>query len=146
MKTKKEEIFSIGYFGGTDVLRFICAAGVIFHHSSFMLGEKGAHTHAEKIFQFAGSFFLDVFFVISGFLITLILMRELQAGVFSIKNFYIRRIIRIWPLYFLVVLVKIWLLSSLSGVPAETIRTNLAYALTFTVNFQVLAGEIGRAS
>jgi len=40
---------------------------------------------------------VDVFFVISGFLISSILFENLQKGVFSIKDFYIRRIKRIFP-------------------------------------------------
>ena len=50
---------------------------------------------------FAGGFVgVDVFFVISGYLITLILMRDLQSGAFSIKGFYRRRILRILPALF----------------------------------------------
>ncbi|MBK2093304.1 acyltransferase, partial [Francisella philomiragia] len=40
---------------------------------------------------------VDIFFVISGFLITKIIVRDLQDGTFSIKNFYLRRIRRILP-------------------------------------------------
>jgi len=98
---------SIHYFNGLDVLRFICATGVIFHHTTSILNEKGIATHAEYFHRHSGPFFLDVFFVISGFLISLILMKEYQQGTFSIKNFYARRIIRIWPLYFLIVVTNI---------------------------------------
>jgi peptidoglycan/LPS O-acetylase OafA/YrhL len=47
---------------------------------------------------------VDLFFVLSAFLITSLLLRERQeTGEVSLRLFYIRRILRIWPLYFLVV-------------------------------------------
>lgn len=142
MSAKKETQFSIGYFGGMDVLRFICATGVIFHHATLTLRDKGVTTYAEEIHRHSGAFFLDVFFIISGFLISLILMKEHEAGTFSLKNFFMRRLIRIWPLYFLAVIVRIWLVPSLNGMSPTMIKTNLLYACTFTINFQLLFQEV----
>ena len=47
---------------------------------------------------------VDMFFIISGFLIGGIIYREVNAGVFSWKQFYLRRIRRILPAYFAVVI------------------------------------------
>ncbi len=44
---------------------------------------------------------VDLFFVLSGFLITRILIREKTAGTFSFKLFYLKRALRIFPIYFL---------------------------------------------
>ena len=53
---------------------------------------------------FSGGFVgFDVFFVISGFLITSIIMRDLLAGTFSFAAFYERRGRRILPALFLVI-------------------------------------------
>lgn len=66
--------------------------------------------------MFSGGFVgVDVFFVISGYLITTIILAELEQGKFSIVNFYERRARRILPALFLVMLVCIpfawhWLL------------------------------------
>jgi len=67
---------------------------------------------------FSGGFVgVDVFFVISGYLITTIILAELEQGKFSIVNFYERRARRILPALFVVMLVCIpfawfWLLPS----------------------------------
>lgn len=67
---------------------------------------------------FSGGFVgVDIFFVISGYLITTIILTELEQGKFSIVNFYERRARRILPALFLVMLVCIpfawlWLLPS----------------------------------
>lgn len=50
------------------------------------------------------SFGVPVFFVLSGFLISYLMLKEQSVNnKFSVKNFYIRRVLRIWPLYFLII-------------------------------------------
>jgi peptidoglycan/LPS O-acetylase OafA/YrhL len=61
--------------------------------------------HAHVPFFGGGYVGVDVFFVISGFLITSILMRDIEAGNFSIATFYERRVRRIFPALFCVMLV-----------------------------------------
>jgi peptidoglycan/LPS O-acetylase OafA/YrhL len=52
----------------------------------------------------SGAAGVDLFFALSAFLITSILLREIEeTGSISLRHFYVRRILRIWPLYFLVV-------------------------------------------
>jgi peptidoglycan/LPS O-acetylase OafA/YrhL len=49
----------------------------------------------------AGEFGVDLFFLLSAYLITEVLLREKESrGSLNVGNFYIRRILRIWPLYF----------------------------------------------
>jgi peptidoglycan/LPS O-acetylase OafA/YrhL len=141
-KTKQASPNSISYFKGIDILRFICATGVIFHHCTLILRDKGFVTKAEALHRYSGSFFLDVFFIISGFLISLILIKEHQLGTFTLKNFYARRIIRIWPLYFLVVLVKVIIIPLSQHYPWEFLKESVLYACTFTVNYQLLFSTI----
>jgi peptidoglycan/LPS O-acetylase OafA/YrhL len=66
-----------------DGLRAVSVLGVVLYH--FQLGVPGG---------FVG---VDVFFVISGYLITSIIVREIESGSFSIRNFWARRIRRIFP-------------------------------------------------
>jgi peptidoglycan/LPS O-acetylase OafA/YrhL len=77
-----------------DGLRALAVLPVILFHAGFE--------------TFSGGFVgVDVFFVISGYLITTIILAELEQGKFSIVNFYERRARRILPALFLVMLVCI---------------------------------------
>ncbi len=87
-----------------DGLRAIAVIPVIFFHADFQAFRGG----------FVG---VDVFFVISGYLITTIILAEIERGTFSLVNFYERRTRRLLPALFLVMLVClpfawIWLLPS----------------------------------
>ena len=73
-------------------LRAIAVIPVILFHAGFQLFSGG----------FVG---VDIFFVISGYLITTILLGELEAGSFSLVNFYERRARRILPALFVVLAV-----------------------------------------
>ncbi|MGH8505186.1 MAG: acyltransferase family protein [Stenotrophobium sp.] len=75
-----------------DGLRGIAAAGVV-----------AFHLFPGKCFWMWS--FVDLFFVLSGFLISRILLESLRAQRFSLKYFWARRILRIWPVYYLAVLV-----------------------------------------
>jgi peptidoglycan/LPS O-acetylase OafA/YrhL len=87
---------SNSYFGGLDLLRGLSILLVIFHH---VTGPDD--TTWFTIFQSNGRYGVSLFFVISGFLIATLLLRELRtAGAISIRNFYLRRSLRILPLYF----------------------------------------------
>lgn len=72
-----------------DGLRAVAVLPVILFHAGFTVFSGG----------FVG---VDVFFVISGFLITTILLGELESGTYSIARFYERRARRILPALFLV--------------------------------------------
>ena len=76
-----------------DGLRALAVIPVIFFHAGFSLFSGG----------FVG---VDIFFVISGYLITSILINEINSDKFSIINFYERRARRILPALFLVMLVS----------------------------------------
>src|SRR5487761_2590128 len=88
--------------------------------------------HADPTALSGGYVGVDVFYVISGFLITRMLIRELeQNGTISLRRFYARRIRRLLPMAFLVisatVLAADWLQSPLDA--ARTAKDALASAL-----------------
>jgi len=79
------------YFPQIDGLRAIAVISVVIHHIN------------EEILP-GGFIGVDVFFVISGYLITNIILKEINNGKFSFINFYERRIRRIFPALFGVLL------------------------------------------
>ena len=84
-------------FGNLDGLRFICISMVLWHHNAPLWEE-------DLMLATRGFLGVDFFFVLSGFLITTLLLRErAERGEFSMRNFYLRRILRIVPVYFFVV-------------------------------------------
>jgi len=54
----------------------------------------------------AGFLGVDIFFVISGYIITRLLLHEMQLGVFQFRDFYVRRVRRILPVLFFVMVVS----------------------------------------
>jgi peptidoglycan/LPS O-acetylase OafA/YrhL len=64
----------------------------------------------------SGAAGVDLFFALSAFLITSILLRERQeTGAISLRRFYLRRILRIWPLYFLLIAVAVVLSHTMAN-------------------------------
>jgi peptidoglycan/LPS O-acetylase OafA/YrhL len=133
------------YFENLDGLRFFCFLSVFLFHS-FHSEIPAIKQSAVYIFfkeTLFGNGFLGVnfFFVLSGFLITYLLIKEKDKnGQIHIVNFWIRRILRIWPLYFACVfygfVVFPYTKVLAGGVPAET--ANLWYYIGFISNFDYI--------
>jgi peptidoglycan/LPS O-acetylase OafA/YrhL len=92
------------YFKNLNAVRFIAAAMVICHHIELVKSHFNLHNHYNKQFVIqSGRSGVLLFFTLSGFLITFLLLKEKQiTNNIAIKKFYMRRILRIWPLYFFV--------------------------------------------
>lgn len=93
-------------FPGLNELRFIAAFFVLLHHSE-TIKKKNGLPNLEWLGLFRnGGNAVTLFFVLSGFLITYLLLKESdKTNTISVKKFYLKRILRIWPLYFLLVLI-----------------------------------------
>ncbi len=93
------EFLARRHFGSLDGIRCLSVGAVLWHHSPlFNPGDEPLRL-LER-----GFLGVDLFFVLSGFLITTLLLREeTREGRFSITGFYWRRILRILPVYFLLV-------------------------------------------
>ena len=114
---------------GLDGLRGIAVLAVIIYHGdiSFLVG---------------GFLGVDVFFVLSGFLITTLLINELtETNTVDRARFYIRRIRRLMPALFLVLFFSV-LVSGLFVLDAAYhVRRDLPWAITFVLNWSYLFFE-----
>jgi peptidoglycan/LPS O-acetylase OafA/YrhL len=104
------------YFPSLNGLRFIAALMVIIHnleHLKSLFGLPNAFTewHSVKI---VGDLGVDLFFTLSGFLITYLLLSEYDKfKTIDVKRFYIRRCLRIAPLYYLIIILGLFILPHL---------------------------------
>ena len=101
-----------------DVLRFFAFCLVFIAHAVYFVDIDWAHL-SKPLFTFmfavhgAGYYGVDLFFVLSSYLITELLYREREkTGAIHLRQFYVRRMLRIWPLYFFFLLV-VWPLAAL---------------------------------
>jgi peptidoglycan/LPS O-acetylase OafA/YrhL len=92
------------YLPGLNGLRFIAALFVLVSHAYETVVKIGWAPEAVAPAAFnRGRGAVDFFFTLSGFLITYLLIREAEdTDRVSLRDFYVRRMVRIWPLYFLV--------------------------------------------
>ena len=89
----------INYRPEIDGLRAISVLAVIFYHADFSL-------FGHALFQ-GGFIGVDIFFVISGYLITSLILKEINhTNQFSFKNFYERRIRRILPVLLAIIIIS----------------------------------------
>ncbi|MHA8067323.1 acyltransferase family protein [Aquirufa sp. ROCK2-A2] len=105
------------YFPNLNGLRFMAAFLVIIHHIEQLKSMFNYANYWDSVpfIKIIGKLGVVLFFVLSGFLITyLILSEENSFKKISIRNFYVRRILRIWPLYFLIIILTFLVLPNIS--------------------------------
>lgn len=102
------------YFPGLNGIRAIAALAVVITHITIALDDFGLDPYIFGSFQdgkpkgyILGGYGVSIFFVLSGFLITYLLLCEKDIHPINIKKFYLRRILRIWPLYYLYLFVSV---------------------------------------
>jgi peptidoglycan/LPS O-acetylase OafA/YrhL len=103
-----------------DGLRFYAFLGVFICHTLPFDGAFYRRFHLPIPWLWgaiakSGAAGVDLFFALSAFLITSILLREREeTGGISLRRFYLRRILRIWPLYFLLIAVGVVLAHTMA--------------------------------
>lgn len=119
---RHEEFRALRHFGGLDGLRAIAAVMVVaFHYGgakwAWLSGWSGVH----------------MFFVLSGFLITTLALREEERrGSLSLPDFYLRRLFRIVPVYLVVVGLLVLQVVYVAQYANSPLAEDMKYLLTFT--------------
>ena len=92
------------YFPELDGLRFFAFILVFIHHNTLF-----ANIPYLSVLKINGWIGVDLFFVLSAYLFTYLLIAESKkTNTINFRKFYIRRIFRIWPIYFLLVALSIF--------------------------------------
>ena len=101
-----------GRFPGLDGLRFYAALGVAIMHAEQAASIFGVANVYSLIYTL-GDTCVSAFFVLSGFLITFLLLDEFESGGVGLLNFYARRALRIWPVYFALIFIAFFILPAI---------------------------------
>lgn len=133
----------ITYFEHLDGLRALAAFAVIFFHLSLHLAYP--NTSVLQIFRTlsslrgqGGGIGVSFFFVLSGFLITYLMFSEsVKNGRLQVRDFYLRRFLRIWPAYYLTLLVGFIIYPLFANNPSAESANWVWYGL-FLTNFDHL--------
>ncbi|MBD0371745.1 MAG: acyltransferase [Pyrinomonadaceae bacterium] len=134
-KKKKEESQVKVYFPGLNGLRFFAAMLVVFGHVE-LLKEYHGYSNIESnlaVYE-SGRMGVTFFFVLSGFLISYLLFAEKKTtATISIRKFYIRRVLRIWPLYFLLVILAFFVLPRIPFFDVPKLSADLPVYFRYTL-------------
>jgi peptidoglycan/LPS O-acetylase OafA/YrhL len=148
---KEEKVF----FPNLDGLRtiaflFVFSEHIVWSAVKLLPKENSIVEHLLYTVFANGGMGVSVFFVLSGFLITYLLLKEVQAtGKVNVWAFYIRRTLRIWPLYYLVVLFVFYGIPFIVSWGGHVLQNpgRIFYYLTFLSNFDILhMGTLGQES
>jgi len=119
----------MNYYKKIDGLRFVAITLVLIEHFASFLTN----------FFSAGYYGVDLFFVISGFLITAILLKQNDKSFKSnYFNFLGRRTLRIFPIYYFTLLL-LWILK------IGNTRLYMPYLVTYTANYGMIANGLPKA-
>lgn len=134
----------IKYFKELNALRFIGFVGIFFGHVFFSndieIVNSKIYSSLYSYGKILGFISIDSFFVLSSFLITWKGLEELKiTKKFEFKNFLIRRSLRIWPLYFLVILLG-FLIEFMKSYYTQDISSLPSFwsFILFILNFDII--------
>src|SRR5262245_12093123 len=117
-------------FGSLDGLRALSIVPVVWHHAT---------PHPLDGALGRGPLGVDLFFAISGFLITTLLLRERDERTIDLRSFYVRRTLRIFPLYYVVLgaFIAHAIFFRAPGAPRDHFLASLPSYATYTSNWFV---------
>ncbi|MEZ5015750.1 MAG: acyltransferase [Flavipsychrobacter sp.] len=134
----KEQVSGRRHFYTFDALRFFAFFKVFLLHLPIVAFPWFNYLKA------GGGIGVQFFFVLSGFLISYIILEEQKrTGTLHLKNFFVRRVLRIWPLYYLMVLVAYitpYILNNVLHLSSSSTgyEPQLWVSLTFLENYKMM--------
>lgn len=146
MQNKGHALTNI-YLPGLNGIRAIAALAVVLTHITLALDQFGLNNsilgtgpEGKPRGLDLADYGVTMFFTLSGFLITYLLLKEKEAnqGKIKIKDFYIRRILRIWPLYYAILILSIATFIYF-GLPYET--TAIPFYIFLAANVPFILGN-----
>ncbi|MCY0970991.1 acyltransferase family protein [Chryseobacterium sp. CY353] len=137
------------FLSGLNGIRAIAAFGVLISHVNMALSGYfnirnfslfGFDSNGNQDIWVLGEHGVTIFFVLSGFLITFLLKKEKEKmKTINIKAFYIRRILRIWPLYYFYLLITTAFIFLLYD---QILGEDYFYYLAFLANIPFIENKI----
>lgn len=128
------------YFPILDALRFLAFFRIFLLH----IPAFKCNSFFSKILK-GGEIGVDFFFVLSGFLITFLFLKERNdTGKIDAKKYFLRRTLRIWPLYFMAILIGffgIYFSNEAGAASYYGYKPNLVTLLTFTENYRMIISD-----
>ena len=123
------------HFPGLNGLRFFAAMIVAVSHVELLKQYHGmANAYDQPMVYELGRLAVTLFFVLSGYLITFLLLKEKElTGTIAVGAFYMRRVLRIWPLYFLLVLLAFFVFPRIAALQVPALNGQLADNFRFTL-------------
>ncbi len=133
------------HLSGLTGLRSIAALAVVWSHITLALSDFnlnpllfGKNDDGSPKGLLLAGFGVSIFFALSGFLITYLLLVERESKTINVFSFYIRRMLRIWPVYYTYVVVCL-LTYLFFNIPFNT--TSLFYYLFFSANIAFIINQ-----
>ncbi|REC48984.1 acyltransferase family protein [Chryseobacterium pennipullorum] len=134
------------FFGGLNELRAIAALSVILHHIELFkhrdhMGSLFDSKYTAYFIGHLGKNGVYLFFVLSGFLITYLLLAEKEKNnSINLKKFYLRRIFRIWPLYYIIIFISFIVIPLLAFTfPIFSITPSYYQIIKDTSNYDIMS-------
>lgn len=129
------------YFKNLDAPRFLSFLLIFLGHIFFAQSIAVKSSPLRIFFNEHLILGIDFYTILSGFLITWIILEEYNFTTkFSLFNFWLKRSLRIWPLYFLFIIIGYLLIWASRNILGNTVNDMppLPWLLTFTLNFYII--------
>lgn len=125
------------YYKGLNGIRAIAVLSVLISH--IIVGANFINPSYELDELDIANYGVTMFFTLSGFLISsLLILENEKSGTIQLRDFYMRRILRIWPIYYLYIFISV--IAVFIFLDQDIIQPQLAYYLTFFSNVPFILG------